>query len=82
MARYNKILIYIILISVLFYNLLIDILGIPSAIRYVNDIIILFLLFNCLKEGRRNFKQTEYLKAFKANIHQNGWLETVRGGYQ
>ena len=57
MARYNKILIYIILISVLFDNLLIDILGIPSAIRYVNDIIILFLLFNCLKEGRRNFKQ-------------------------
>ena len=82
MARYNKILIYIILISVLFDNLLIDILGIPSAIRYVNDIIILFLLFNCLKEGRRNFKQTEYLKAFKANIHQNGWLETVRGVYQ
>ncbi|MDY5989705.1 MAG: Stealth CR1 domain-containing protein [Coprococcus catus] len=76
MTKYSKILIYIVLLSALFDNMLIDFLRLPSAIRYINDVIILFLLLNCLKESRKDWKQIGY------HLHQNGWLETVRGVYR
>ena len=69
MTKYSKILIYIVLLSALFDNMLIDFLRLPSAIRYINDVIILFLLLNCLKESRKDWKQIGY------HLHQNGWLE-------
>lgn len=58
MENHNKILIYIVLISVLFDNFLIDFLGVPSAIRYINDGIILLLLICCLKAIRKTLQKT------------------------
>lgn len=58
MTNHNKVLIYIVLISVLFDNLFIDFFGAPSAIRYLNDGIILLLLLCCLKAIRKTIQQT------------------------
>lgn len=58
MEKHNKILIYIFLILVLFDNMLIDFLKLPSAIRYINDGILLLLLFSCVKAIRITLQQT------------------------
>lgn len=58
MENHNKILIYIFLILVLLDNMLIDFLGLPSAIRYINDGILLLLLFSCVKAIRMTLQQT------------------------
>lgn len=49
MVNHNKALIYVILLSVLLENLFIDLTGIPSAVRYLNDGIILLLLICCFR---------------------------------
>ena len=52
MEKHNKALIFIFMILVLFDNFLVDFLGVPSAVRYINDIILLLILFSCMKAIR------------------------------
>lgn len=58
MEKHNKIMIYIFMILVLFDNMLIDFFGLPSAIRYINDGILLLLFFSCVKAIRMTLQQT------------------------
>lgn len=58
MEKHNKPLIYILMILVLFDNLLVDFFGVPSAVRYINDVIILLLLLSCIKAIRPTLQQT------------------------
>ncbi|MGN0358877.1 MAG: hypothetical protein ACI4E0_13890 [Blautia sp.] len=58
MEKHNKALIYIFLIFVLFDNLLVDFFGVPSAVRYINDVILLLLLFSCIKAIKPTLQQT------------------------
>ena len=58
MEKHNKALIFIFMILVLFDNLLVDFLGVPSAVRYINDIILLLILFSCMKAIRPTLQRT------------------------
>ena len=58
MEKHNKALIFIFMILVLFDNFLVDFLGLPSAVRYINDLLLLRLLFSCMKAIRPTLQRT------------------------
>ena len=58
MEKHNKALIFIFMILALFDNLLVDFLGVPSAVRYINDIILLLILFSWMKAIRPTLQRT------------------------
>ena len=53
MAKYKKILVYVIILLVFFDNLWIDFLKLPTAIRYLNDVLIFISLIACRKQIRQ-----------------------------
>ena len=53
MAKYKKILVYVIILLVFFDNLWIDFLKLPTAIRYLNDVLIVISLIVCRKQIRQ-----------------------------
>ena len=53
MAKYKKILVYVIILLVFFDNLWIDFLKFPTAIRYLNDVLIVISLIVCRKQIRQ-----------------------------
>lgn len=58
MEKHNKALIFIFMILVLFDNFLVDFLGLPLAVRYINDLLLLLLLFSCMKAIRTTLQRT------------------------